>query len=74
MPTTIAEVRAHWIAGQSLLASQQSAEAQSALVKAINSMLVLDGSVDVLDRQNRRQFRTNLSNFVVTARGIVRLR
>ncbi len=61
-------------AGESLLASQQSGEARAALVEAINSMLALDSSVEIQDRRNRRQFRTNLSNFVVTTRGIVRLR
>ncbi len=61
-------------AGEGLLASQQSAEARQALVDAVNKLLVLDKGGHVMDRLNRRQFRGNLSDFVVNARGVVRLR
>lgn len=60
--------------GEGLLASQQSAEARQALVDAVNKLLVLDKGGHVMDRLNRRQFRGNLSDFVVNARGVVRLR
>ena len=41
---------------------------------AVQKLLVLDKGSNVMDRLNRRQFRSNLSDFVVDARGVVRLR